>query len=335
MKKRMIAAFLAAFSLVVTGCGSGAGMAAEDDSRTGQESQNTQERDNGSEGRTDGAFMQDGSQKEQDEGEASGSPKGQEDADGGQISQAPAESEPDPFAGKTVSILGDSISTFRDYNPEGYAVFFPDYGEVKAVADTWWQRAVDEFSLCLYVNGSSSGATVAGDSTGTEDPACACNELRTGALTGPEGACPEIIFVYLGTNDLLKAIPLGTNDGTVLVEEGEVKTFSDAYTLMIDKLQSKYPPAEIYCCTLLPVGDYGTKTPYVDFVNGNGLTAADYSGVIVQIAQNRGLFVVNLQNCGITVDNLQEMTTDGVHPTPAGMACITEAVAEAFAAGQQ
>lgn len=311
MKKRMIAACLAAFSLVVTACGSGVGAAAEDGSRTGQESQNTQELDNGSEERTDAEIMQDGSQKGQNDGGVS-----------------------DSRTGKTVSILGDSISTFRDHNPEGYAVFFPDYGEVKAVADTWWQRVVDEFSLCLYVNGSSSGATVVGDSTGTEDPACACNELRTGALTGPEGACPEIIFVYLGTNDLLKTIPLGTNDGTALVEEGEVKTFSDAYTLMIDKLQSKYPPAEIYCCTLLPVGDYGTKTPYVDFVNGSGLTAADYSGVIVQIAQNKGLFVVDLQNCGITVDNLHEMTTDGVHPTPAGMACITEAVAEAFAAGR-
>ena len=27
---------------------------------------------------------------------------------------------------KKVSILGDSYSTFKDYNPEGYAPFYPD-----------------------------------------------------------------------------------------------------------------------------------------------------------------------------------------------------------------
>lgn len=237
-----------------------------------------------------------------------------------------AEQDPVQLAGRTISFLGDSITTFREYNPEGYAVFFPDYGEVTVVEDTWWQQVVDDLGLTLYINGSSAGATVAGDSTGTEDPHCACNELRTGALTGPQGACPEIILVYLGTNDLLNAVPPGTNDGTMLVEEGEIKTFSDAYTLMIDKLQSKYPTAEIYCCTLLPVGDWGTETPYVDFVNSDGLMAADYSGVILQIAENKGAFVIDLQDCGITIDNLAEMTTDGVHPTTIGMTCIAEAV---------
>lgn len=230
------------------------------------------------------------------------------------------------LAGKTLSILGDSISTFRGYNLEGYAVFFPDFGEITAVEDTWWQRVVNDLGLTLSKNGSSSGATVAGDSTGTDDPACACNELRTGALAGADGACPELIIVYLGTNDMIEAVPLGNNDGTAAVQEGEITTFSDAYTLMLDKLQAKYPQARIYCCTLLPVGNYGTNTPFVEWVNGIGLTSADYSGAIVQISENKGLSVVDLQNCGVTIDNLAEMSTDGVHPKPAGMACIAEAV---------
>lgn len=242
------------------------------------------------------------------------------------------EAEPVQPAGRTVSFLGDSITTFRGHNPEGYAVFFPDYGEVKAVEDTWWQRVVDDLELTLYVNGSSSGTVVSGDSTGTEDPRYACNELRTGALAGPQGVCPDIIIVYLGTNDLLEGVFPATNDGTVPVEEGMVTTFSDAYTLMIDKLQSKYSSAEIYCCTLLPVGEYGMKTPYVDFVGVDGLTAADYSNVIKQIAENKGLFVIDLQDCGVTIDNLAEMSSDGVHPTTAGMACIAEAVKKAIGA---
>lgn len=233
-------------------------------------------------------------------------------------------------AGTTFSVMGDSISTYQGYNPEGYRVFFPESGDVKDVADTWWQQVADDLELTLLANGSSSASTVAGDSTGTDDPQCACNEFRTDALLGPEGECPDRIVVYLGANDMIQSVPLGDNDGTGAVEEGLTASFSDAYTLMLDKLQAKYPSAEIYCCTLHPMGNYGTDTPYVAFVNGIGLTAEDYGRVIAQIAEKRGLSVIDLYDCGIKVENLQEMTSDGVHPTAAGMHCIAEAVEEAL-----
>lgn len=333
MNKKMITACMTAVVLTFTACGSGTGAAGQDENAL-LTAQGDTEAPDGAAVREDSAQEdaagQSGGVKQDDAAQKGGAG---EDDDG----QAPAGTDDGQEAGvqpagKTISIFGDSISTFRDYNPEGYAVFFPESGAVKAVEETWWQQVVDELTLTLYVNGSSSGATVVGDSTDVEDPRYACNELRTGALAGPEGASPEIIIVYLGTNDLLEGIPLGTNDGTALVEEGRIKTFSDAYTLMLDKLQSKYPLAEIYCCTLLPVGDYGTETPYVVFRNGAGLTAADYSGVIKEIAKNRELFVIDLQDCGIVIENLHETTTDGVHPTKEGMACIAAAVKKALAA---
>ena len=228
-------------------------------------------------------------------------------------------------AGDTFSVMGDSISTFQGHNPAGYYAFFPESGAVSAVEDTWWQQVAEDLELTLLTNGSSSGATVAGDSTGS-DPQCGSNELRTGALAGPDGACPDRIIVYLGANDMIQAVPLGDNDGTRPVQEGEVAAFSDAYTLMLDKLQAKYPAAEIYCCTLHQMGNYGTETPYVEFVNGAGLTAQDYGDVIAGIAKNRGLYVIDLYRCGIAVENLQETTSDGVHPSAAGMAFIAEAV---------
>ena len=91
-------------------------------------------------------------------------------------------------------------------------------------------------------------------------------------------------------------------------------------------LLAKYPSSRIYCCTITQIGDYGTSTPYVEFVNGENLTAADYSARIRQIAANKNLPVIDLYDCGIAVDNLHNTTADGVHPTPDGMKYIAEAV---------
>lgn len=312
MKRTVLAAVCAmAVSVALWGCGGSA---------QGADAAGQDEGAQGTEGMTDG-------QGDAAQG-AAGIAGVQDDAAAQTDTETESQADAAQLAGTTFSILGDSISTYQGYNPVGYSAFFPEYGEVARVEDTWWQRVADDLELTLYANGSSSGATVTGDSTGTEDPRCGCNELRTNDLSGPEGACPDRIVIFLGANDMLKSIPLGANDGTGSVDEGEVATFSDAYTLMLDKVQANYPLAEIYCCTLLPVGDYGTKTPYVEFVNGLQLTSADYGKVIVQIAENRGLPVIDLSDCGINIENLHKMTSDGVHPTVEGMRCIAEAVKE-------
>lgn len=329
MRKRMMAAVcMAAVSLVFAGCGGSAETTVQDSGRAGQESTETASEKASEDSVRESAET--ASEKANTDSVSAETASEKTEADSGETAGEKATL----LEGKSISIFGDSISTFRGHNPEGYAVFFPDYGAVQAVEDTWWHQVVNDLELTLCKNDSNAGATVSGDSTGMEDPRCAVNELRTGALMGPEGMCPDIILIYLGTNDLLNTVPMGENDGTMLVEEGEIEAFSDAYSLMLDKLQAKYPPAEIYCCTLLPVGDYGTETPYVDFVNGDDLTAADYSGTIEKIAKTRGLGVIDLQNCGVTIDNLGEMTTDGVHPTADGMVCIAEAVKKALT-GQQ
>lgn len=230
----------------------------------------------------------------------------------------------------TVSIVGDSISTFTSYTPVGYYDYYPEYGVIQNVDETWWQMLINEFGMELYVNASSSGSTCIGDSTGMEDPQCGCNEFRTDALYGPKGECPDVILIYMGTNDFLNSVPLGDNDGTREVEEGEIDNFTDAYTLMLDKLQAKYEDALICCLTLPQIGNYGITVPYVQFVNDDGYRVIHYDACIKRIAQNKGCQVIDLYNCGIRVDNLQYMTTEGVHPTEEGMSFIWQTVSSRF-----
>lgn len=228
--------------------------------------------------------------------------------------------------GYSLSILGDSISTFDGWIPENCAVFFPESGEVTDVSQTWWVRLMDSTGMELCANGSSSGSTCVGDSLSIDNPKYGCSDYRISLLAGAQGKMPDIIIVYMGTNDLLVGAPIGDNDGTKMVTEGEVDNFSDAYSLMLDKLASSYPISTVYCCSLAPVGDWGTDQPFVTFVNSLGLTAEDYSERIRIIAENKGAEVIDLYHCGVEIDNLSEMTTDGVHLTPEGMECIAAAM---------
>ena len=258
--------------------------------------------------------------------EASGDPDGKSEAVQEDVSAEMPVDEPVSLEGLGISILGDSISTYDGWIPEGFNVFYPLDGELTDVSQTWWKSLVDDTGMELCANNSSSGSTCSGDSLSIDDPMFGCSDGRLSFLVGSQGRLPDVIVIYMGTNDLLMGVPIGDNDGTKLVEEGTVENFSDAYCLMLDKLASYYPTAQIFCCTLAPVGDWGTDQPFVIFENHLGLTAEEYSDQIRVIADSKGATVIDLYHCGITIDNLAEMTTDGVHLTLVGMERVKEKV---------
>ncbi len=237
-----------------------------------------------------------------------------------------AEENSAPLQGLSLSILGDSLSTYEGWIPGECTNFFPMNGELTDVSETWWMQVLAQTGMELCSNNSSAGCTCAGDSLYTGEVKYGCSTDRISLLTGSQGKMPDVIIVFMGTNDLLKGVPLGDNDGTGLVEEGEIDNFSDAYTLILDKLASEYPMAQVYCCGLHPVGDWGTKQPFVLLNNYDGLTAEDFSKRIELIAGNKGVPYIDLYHCGIEVDNLQQMTSDGVHYTPLGMSYVAKAV---------
>ena len=365
-KIRVILDALLAAVLVVgmcgalAGCGSGQGKAEAERLDETAEAEDVSDGAVGDDGRqpgdvSDGAVGDDGQQpgdvsgaeaggdmSDADDGQKPGNISGEgvdsenavsaEDAEGGngfaQGNENGAEEAVSPFAGKTVSICGDSISTFTGYIPDYYSKFYPEMGEITRVEDTWWMQVLERTGMELCRNASYSGSTVSGQSQDNGDGRFACGNCRVLDLAGDEGEDPDVILILMGANDLLTDIPLGAYDGVSPVEEGYIKTFSEAYALMLDKMLERYPQTEIYCCTIAEVGRWNEAGEGYSYTNVHSTTAKDYNAWIKAVANAKGVSVIDVYECGITAENIRQYTSDGTHPNPAGAKLIADKVCQ-------
>ena len=247
-----------------------------------------------------------------------------------QAAEEPAVAVPvTSFAGKTVSILGDSISTYQGWIPEGYACFYPDPdNDIQDVSQTWWMQVIQNTGMRLLVNGSWSASTVCGDSR-AENSGAGCSSNRIVELMGNTGTVPDVILVYMGINDFFHSIDLGSFSGTAAYRTDHyIWDFTEGYELMLQKLQAIYPTSRIYCMTLLESNSWeGTS------VNANGNTVEDYNSRIRQVAAAHGISVIDLRNCGIESYELGRYTSDGVHLNREGAAKIAAYVTNVLLMG--
>ncbi len=202
------------------------------------------------------------------------------------------------FAGKTVSILGDSISTFKNYVPEGYACFYPyPTADVSDVNYTWWMRTINKLGMKLLKNNSYSGSCV---SAGTGSSG-ATNDSRLVELTkGTER--PDIILIFMGANDC----------GSSNVSLG---TFQSSYKTMLDKIITLCPDSEIYLLTLPTTGLYKEAD------------RLQYNAVIKSYAESYELGLVDLGDL-YTTTSYKDYVVDSCHPNNAGMIAISNAIVE-------
>lgn len=202
------------------------------------------------------------------------------------------------FAGKTVSILGDSISTFKNYVPEGYACFYPyPTADVSDVNYTWWMRTINKLGMKLLKNNSYSGSCV---SAGTGSSG-ATNDSRLVELTkGTER--PDIILIFMGANDC----------GSSNVSLG---SFQSSYKTMLDKIINLCPDSEIYLLTLPTTGLYKEAD------------RLQYNAVIKSYAESYELGLVDLGDL-YTTTSYKDYVVDSCHPNNAGMIAISNAIVE-------
>ena len=162
--------------------------------------------------------------------------------------------------GKRLSILGDSISTYSGVSNNGsrnstisrsWVYYTPGLAGVY-LEDTWWQQAADDLGLQLLVNNSWSGSCMYMEGAGTKG----AFEQRCVQLHNGKGVCPDIIAVFMGTNDQdYFTDSLGRFEdidfGKLFIPMSWGYTYAqpqssiEAYAIALHKMQQRYPNAEI------------------------------------------------------------------------------------------
>lgn len=228
---------------------------------------------------------------------------------------------------KKLSIYGDSISTFAGYIPTGNATYYTGSNAgVTSVDDTWWKKVDDALGLELLVNNSWSGRAVSSirDSQTGHTTDAGYKQANIDVL-GSEGD-PDIIIIKLGINDFNQGALLGTYDGSTALPN-DPTNFTDAYAMMLDRIMTTYPLADVYCCTLVQCERTGSAG--FPETNSNGDSLIEWNEAIRKLAEAFGCKILNHASCGITYYNLSEYTGDydsetgkGLHPNAEGMSLI-------------
>lgn len=224
-----------------------------------------------------------------------------------------------PFYGKTISIMGDSISTYTgwsDVNPitdpsctnrYGEAYYGPVGGDFHntdmLVSDTWWHQAATQLGASILMNnsGNSSGILYASSSNAAWD--LYLKEMLAWKsrpyYLGKDGKNPDIIALYIGSNEarnkkcitdkgsledtLNKGLVKENEDGTFTY--GTPVTITDAYFILMHKVTVTYPDAEVYCFLPTPqaggeLSTFNIRVNSTKVFNETILAVADYYGAI-------------------------------------------------------
>ena len=122
-------------------------------------------------------------------------------------------------APRTVMVLGDSYSTFEGIIPEGYACWYFFESDAKndchCPDSTWWKRVCADKGYELLLNSSYSGATICTTGYDGDDYSdrAFVTRMKTDIVaedgTFPNGAAPDILFIFGGTNDSWAHSPTG------------------------------------------------------------------------------------------------------------------------------
>ncbi len=159
---------------------------------------------------------------------------------------------------RSISILGDSYSTFKGYVvPDTNAVWYPqkpENNDVQDIRQLWWHQLIREHGYRLCQNNSFSGATICNTGYDKEDYSDRSYCTRLWYLGDP-----DIILVFGGTNDSWAHSPIGDYQYGDW-ERSDLYKFRPAIAYLLANLQNRYPGTEIYVIINTELGDDVTSS---------------------------------------------------------------------------
>ena len=210
----------------------------------------------------------------------------------------------DPNRTTKVSIIGDSISTFKGWcdTTKGGAYYPKSDGDVTSVSDTWWYKLIYyKMSTGVFEKNISAGnTTIVQNSTGDSSAYWYGWDFGTRLQQLGIGN-PDVVCIFGGTNDyghtlynstseeLIDGVAMGaesfpdaskaklnellaTADAATTVAAADAldgSTFCSAYIRLIQMIRARHPEAKIVCI----IGDY----LYYGMGDAVNLIAAHYS----------------------------------------------------------
>ncbi len=206
---------------------------------------------------------------------------------------------------RLISILGDSISTYDGVsnNANANSTTFANpchYRKPFPLEKTYWMQVINRMGLTLCVNNSWSG----GNLSGQDDESSGVN--RACQLARDSGEQPDLVIVFMGMNDLGRAI--------------DAKIFAQDYTKTLEVIKQSFPLAKV-CCVNLPDRDVYLKA-----------RAELFNEAIENAVKSAGdnFFIADLFRSRLNNDFYYMNTGDGLHPDEDGMRIIGEIVEEAI-----
>lgn len=200
---------------------------------------------------------------------------------------------------KTISIQGDSISTFAGTITDGNATYYSaSHKFVNSIDATWWGLLINECRMRLIRNDAWSGSRISGTGDNAMCSVARCSNIKHigSAVDTYQYGAPEIIVVMAGTNDVSGNVEMGTADGAVT-------TYMGAFKTMLANLKSQCRNAKIVVFQLY-------RGNVLDYANSGGKHQYEYQEAMANLCRRYGVYYIGPEHFDLSFPNLQYYTCD-------------------------
>lgn len=200
---------------------------------------------------------------------------------------------------KTISIQGDSISTFAGTVTDGNATYYSaSHKFVNSIDATWWGLLINECRMRLIRNDAWAGSRISGTGDNAMCSVARCSNIRhiDSTVDTYQYGAPEIIVVMAGTNDVSGNVEMGTADGAVT-------TYMGAFKTMLANLKLQCRNAKIVVFQLY-------RGNVLDYTNSGGKHQYEYQEAMANLCRRYGVYYIGPEHFDLSFPNLQYYTCD-------------------------